>query len=277
MVSPLVKITRKLEYLKKPATIVLVIFIVLMTPMFTVSPVFANYQGVNVLVAYDEELEWTASWVYWYTPQTFCWLFVDCVSDRFESAFGLRFNIIRYVFWDSNDSVTDDIEAFEREVVAETGFYTGMTYNTIRIDILIAFSDQTIADETGIYLGKANSTLGTAIVFEYYEWRLFQQFTDNILQHELSHLYKCPEEAMLPSNPNYDCVMNSGLYVYYPFPVDDYIKYCLTTENWCINCRNTINLNRERWGREVVEGGGPGGPGGPYPLPESGGEVELEP
>lgn len=146
-----------------------------------------TYQNVNVLVAYDEEMAFTARWTYGYSPETFCKIIIDTVSDRFKSAFGITFTIIRYVFWDSNDSVTNDIYAFENEVISETGFYSGMTYNTIPIDILIAFSDQTITYEGDPIGGKANHKLGTVIVFERYED--FTQYTDNILQHELTHLY----------------------------------------------------------------------------------------
>lgn len=182
---------------------------------------------------------------------------------RFKSAFSIEFIIIRYVFWDSNDDITKDISAFESEVVAETGFYSGMTYNTIPIDILIAFSDQTViyVDPEGkerVVYGKANEELGTVIVFEEC-FAIFPfycaHYTANILQHELSHLYECEHHRVPEGHPNYDCVMNT-----YPFYIDwpegRWVPYTFMTINWCDDCRNLINQNKGKWGRQAIVGGG---------------------
>lgn len=241
---------------------VLISLVVLMGLMFNVNPVFAGFfQDVHVMVAYDEEFATTASWVYGYSPETLSRLFIDDLSYKFKNAFKIKFTVIRFVFWYSDDSVTDDIDAFESEVISETGFYTGMTYNTIPIDVLIAFPDQTFEGGGG----KANYTLGTVIVFEEYHLLSCIQYTDNILQHEVTHLYAdwltedlpplYSHHRIKPEYPGYDCVMN--IYpVYIGFPEYREIPYGLTTENWCDTCRSRIMTMKSKWGREETEGGG---------------------
>jgi len=66
----------------------LISLLVLTNLMFNFHFVSAEtYQNVNVLVAYDEEMAFTARWTYGYSPETFCKIIIDTVSDRFKSAF----------------------------------------------------------------------------------------------------------------------------------------------------------------------------------------------
>jgi hypothetical protein len=57
------------------------------------------------------------------------------------------------------------------------------------------------------------------------------------------------------------------------YPVDVFagtVPYALTTTNWCTNCTNIMNENREMWEREEILSGTP-----PYPpMPYSEGEAE---
>lgn len=230
---------------------VLVSLVVLPTLLFVISPVFAEvYQNVHVLVAYDEEFDHTARSVYWYSPETLCSILVGGVSDRFKSAFDIKFTVIRYVSWDSDDSVTDDMSVLLHECIDETGFYSGMTYNTIPIDILIVFTDQTIMDGSQIIYGccALPITTGAVIVTETYYYFSLGQCADNILQHELSHMYGCEDHLN-----RVNCTMSL-----YPEdnPIYGHRPYGFYTESWCTGCRNTINENREMWGREQTVGGG---------------------
>jgi len=236
----------------------------------TVEPTLAStYQVVNVMVAYDEELATTAGWVYGYSPEVFCRIIVEAVSWRFEEEFGIMFRIVRYVAWSSNDSITESIEDLLYDCINKTGFYSGMTYNTIPIDVLIAFSDQETSDGAG---GVAKYRLGAVLVFEVYHHLSFTQYTDNILQHELTHLYTdwLTQDLELgshhwipPELPGYDCVMN--IYpIYIPFPEDLYRPYGMTTENWCNTCKERIMSMKNKWGREQLIGGGPTYPVLPY-------------
>lgn len=224
-----------------------------------------TYQVVNVMAAYDEELADTASWVYGYSPETFCKLIVDCVSDRFEGSFSIKFRIVHFVSWNSNNSNTEDIEELLSECINETGFYPGMTYNTTPIDILIAFSDQTIIKDGKIFYGYADNVTEAVIAIETYLLFSYGQCTDNILQHELSHLYDAEDHW----SPSLQCVVNR-----YPVNagLDGTCPKGFTTDKWCRDCISKINENRERWGREeiIIDA--------PYPrLPYTKEEVEVEP
>lgn len=228
----------------------------------SVKPAFAQtYQVVNVMVAYDEELVDTAIWSYWYSPEVFCRLIVEYVSLEFEAAFKIKFCIVQYISWESNNSNTDDIGELLFECINETGFHSGMTYNTIPIDILIAFSDQAIINGDYVYYGCAAPTLGAVIIIETYLFWSFGQCTDNILQHELSHLYDANDHW---SNA-LDCVMNL-----YPISagLDGFCPKMFATSNWCAECINIISENSERWGREHFVGSGPSHPILPYAKEE---------
>jgi hypothetical protein len=219
--------------------------------MFNVNLVSATtYQNVNVLVAYDEELAGTAGLVYGYSPEVFCHIIIDEVSDRFKVAFGIKFTIIRYVSWDSDDSITESTHDLLHDCIDKTGYYAGMIYNTIPIDMLIAFSDQPQGTWIGEYYytfyGTYNET-GAVIAIETYYYDL-GQCTDNVLQHELSHLYGCEHHLN-----KVDCIMSE--YQEYNI-IYGGRPWLFWTENWCSGCRNIINENREMYGREQTVGAG---------------------
>jgi hypothetical protein len=239
---------------RKLSISVLISLVVLSSLALTISPVYSEtYQAINVMVAYDEEWAHTALWLYGYKhPENFCWMFIDWVSWRFEEPFGIRFIPVRYVFWDSNDSLTEDITDLLNECIEETGFYTGMPFYGKPIDVLIAFTDQHTSSGAGIDYGKALPSLGAVIVVEEYHLLSGVQYTDNILQHELTHLYKIEEDWVCPKMPGYNCVMNYWP-IYVPWPEDTVRPYGMTTESWCGNCSAIINCNKAKWGRLYEE------------------------
>lgn len=264
----------KASKLRFKSLLVFGIFILVVLSSFplAINPALSEtYQVINVMVAYDEEWAHTALWLYGYKhPQTFCWMFIDWVSWRFEELFGIKFSVLCFQFWDSNDSLTEDITALLDECIEETGFYTGMPYYGKPIDILIAFTDQHTSTSTGVDYGRALSSLGAVIVVEEYHFLSGVQYTDNILQHELTHLYKIEEDWVCPEMPGYNCVMNNWP-VYIPLPEDTVRPYGMTTENWCGSCSAIINSNKAKWGRLCEEhtGGSPG-----FPVPEGGFKFE---
>ena len=86
----------------------------------------SGYWRVNVLVAYDEEWQWTANYVYAYSAEDLAHIIIGEVNDQFYASFQIYFSMIAYTFWDSDDNPADYNEMFD-EVVSETGFYKGMT------------------------------------------------------------------------------------------------------------------------------------------------------
>lgn len=229
-----------------------------------IRPVRAEvYQDVQCLVAYDEEFDHTARCVYLYSPQVLCRILVDEVSQRFQENFNIRFLVAGYTTWDSNDTYT--IAQLLVEAVNETGFYRGMTVNEHKVEVLIASTDQLVEGDgdygdclTDHYAIIARETL--------LGWPGFNiQSTDNIIQHELSHLYDCSNHWVSgPGNPDFDCIMN-----FYPADFvlpEGYVPHALVTENWCADCKQSIRLNKETLGYPQQIGGGHPGE---YPLPYS--------
>jgi len=227
------------------------------------SSVFAaEWRRVNVLVAYDEEWESTAFWSYGYDAKTLAHIIISCTSDIFYTTFGIDFCPICYTFWDSYDYPASK-DVMMDEAIAETDFTTGMRIGYYEIDVLIAFTNQEIPYPGGYCYGYSDSELGVVLVRHSYPNGVGQA-TDNVLQHELSHLYGAPEEGIA----GLDCVMNAFPYDL-PFPWGS-VPTALTTTNWCEGCLATIGANVDNWGRL----GSGGGSGGIHMCPYSGDEYK---
>jgi len=233
--------------------------------LLTPPPVLApTYQLVNVWVAADEEfIYYATSPLFWgYSNwRTLAYVYVAMVDYRFWTEFHTTFNITRYVEWDSNDSCAIP-EVRMNETIDETGFTVGYPRK-----MLIAFTGQDIG-EYSYGVATRNWRRGAVLVELWLDW------TDNILQHELSHLYSCNDTNV----EGFDCVMNR-----YPtwigFPFYMHVPYALLTENWCTVCYQTFWTEGRvyRWGTETYYstgdyGGGGGGGGGMPPF----GQYALE-
>lgn len=145
------------------------------------------------------------------------------------------------------------------EVIAETGFVSGTYFDYYQVHVLVAFTDQDMPDVFGL----VNMTCKAVLIEETYLAGVGQA-TDNVLQHELSHLYG----AQNHSEPNLMCVMN--MYPYYiSLPYGYYVPTALVTNNWCSDCAEIIASNRTTLGEPLSSGGGGGGGQGPYPTPYS--------
>ena len=238
------------------ALFLLLLTIIVLSVPSSVSAVLP--QHVYVLIAYDEEWVSLAYWPYYYTPETLAHIFFEVVSWRFL-LFDIQFIIAGYTSWDSDDGISHPVLRLN-EAIEETGFESDLTtVNGYRCDILVAFTDQPIYGSWGI----ANDTLG-AVLVKHFTTFWGGNHIDNILQHEISHLYGCEHHV----EEDLDCVMNI-----YPAYLDwpDWINVAegMLTDNWCDICTATIMSNRELWGH-VFRGGGLGG-GGPYEtIPEKG-------
>lgn len=230
--------------------------VVIQSLLFSAVPRGVAYeptQVVNLLVAYDEEFTYTANWVYGYSPTYLAHGLISEAYYHFYTTFNIGYNIMAYRSWDSDDSVTDPF-AMRDEVITETGFYSGMYIGNYRVDVLIAFTDQ---DMAGAY-GVSKAELGVVLVEETYIDLItcgIGQATDNVLQHELSHLYQVDHFEV----EGVDSVMNT-----YPVyigglcnpPWGIWVPTALTTDNWDADSIDIITANRELWGEPGVPGGG---------------------
>jgi len=231
----------------------LVVLLLLLIALYAVPSVSASsVYTVNLMVAYDEEWSYTARVRYWYSAETLARILIDDTFYDFFTMFQITYCIITYVSWDSDDSVTSDVRMVQ-ELVTETGFYSGMYVAGSPVDVLIGFSDQ---DTIGVY-GITNTTAKAVLVMETYletYYSVVGQCTQNVLQHELSHLYG----AVHHKENGLMCVMN--LYPYWlGFPYSDPVPTGVITDDWCSDCLATISANREALGREYNHNSGGGG------------------
>jgi len=220
-------------------------------------PVKASDWTVNVLIAYDEEWAYIAQWFYAYSAEYLADMIFDEVAYRFDSQFGIWLDPQYYVSWDSDDNPAS-CEAMLGEAVNDTGFYSGMTFSGTTIQMLVAFTGQDIAPD--VYGRDAYGCAGTdpedyrygAVLVQHFYTYAEGQHTDNILQHELSHLYGALDHDV----DGLDCVMNG-----YPVPIGfpEYIDVptALLTDNWCEECKSVITQNKGSWGWCVSGGGCP--------------------
>jgi len=200
-------------------------------------PWVQSWQSVKLMLAYDEEFDYASHFWYQYNPEVLIDFLMTKVQIEFK-AFYIKLCLSYYRSWDSDDSVHKPNEML-KEAIREVGFVSGAM-----ADMLVAFTDQDILNA----YGQANSTLG-AVIVQLSDLSGVGQATDNVVQHELGHLYLCPDHWM----PNHNCIMNGYPY-WIDFPWNYYVPTFVVTHNWCSECRQTITGNASRWGITRVYG-----------------------
>lgn len=234
---------------------ILIVILCFVALSFLCSSVFAGsgWYRVNILVAYDEEWRQIAWNKYLYTPEYLAWMFIDDIGYEFYHHHQIVFQIVEYMEYDSDNSYTHSLTRlaevmWKAKTAGDTQFVSGHTTEAGNlVHILIAFTDQAITDA----YGRADRSVGAVIVMEYTypAWHpLQEQHTDNILQHELSHLWECNFHDI----QNFDCIMNE----WRARPQDR--PYCFFTNNWCSACENIIASHIDKFGHELSGGGGGG-------------------
>lgn len=209
---------------------------------------YSDEYEVEVLVAYDEEwVNIARSWMYGYSPETLAKYMIWGVEFRFDSVFNIEFRIMSYHFWDSDDSETDVSKMLD-EALAETGFTSGW-----QADILVAFTGQDTKWRGQDAHGISDKDVGAVLVEHTYPYGVGQA-TDNMLQHELSHLYNASDVRI----KDLMCVMNIHPY-WIDFPYYYNVLTACVTTNWCSDCEAVMMSNKEAWGSPKSHGGGGGG------------------
>lgn len=171
----------------------------------------SDYYVVYLMVAYDEEFTLKAARTYAYTPEALAKLLIMSAFYYFYEELNIYYYIVAFTSWDSDDAVTNATKMRE-EATVETGFVSGMCIDRIPVHVLVAFTDQDIAGGYGI----SSEERGVVLVEETY-LPIIGQATENVLQHEISHLYGAAPTAT--SHHWVDglmCVMNA--YPYYIIP-----------------------------------------------------------
>lgn len=144
------------------------------------------------------------------------------MNSRYAETFGIEFLFDWYtewVEWDSYESGYYTPWGLLEHAIEETGFESGMIYNGIRRDMLLALTGK---DFYGV--GWRNPDWN-ACIFQYYE---FEGHIDEIAQHELCiFVPDCPEEW---------CVMSS-----------DALSHYDPSDQWCTDCFQEVNSKKFRF------------------------------
>jgi hypothetical protein len=172
---------------------------------------------ISVLVTADEE--YRSKFPNWKTKT---YNLLENIDDYFIEKFGIDFVVTRFEQYYSDNSLSDARDLFS-DVKSKV--------NKNDANIMIAFS----AQYSGSIGGKAELCGDDVIIF-YNPWHSWFS-EDNVIQHELSHLFNAPDH-----NPGYFdwCVMS-----YF---------WCSFTHSWCDDCYHRI---KQYIDENLIDLGGP--------------------
>jgi len=209
-----------------------------------------------VLVFGDEERRGMAfNWMEYATFQ------LERGDEALVANFGIDIRILGFLEWDSNDSIEYMDDPYEwdlcDELLADKGHYLRTWYDgewwSNYVDAIIGLTGQSTPADDPPTAGVAPSLneLNQGIIFVLLKW-LGYWMDDNLVQHEVSHLYYAPDHPE-PQPPAPCCAM-----AYHPhfqswiwedglWWVFADIPCAYTAYSWCTNCHQTIQQNSGRY------------------------------
>ena len=223
------------------------------SPLFSIKEFPITSHIVYTLVACDEEYR-SRNWDYFGTSlnwQAYATIQIMRASSFFAEEFDISFTPAVFYEWESPDSAIF-AETLLLDAISDTSFSSGMYVNGIKIDILIAVSDQEF-DCQGIGSEKWDAIL---IKPTTHCWA-----DENLIQHELSHLYFCEDHF----RPVDGCVMASLSNVYLGtfyengqlITVNAYVHALYETNAWCTadyyDCWGKIFARRGKYGVDTTK------------------------
>ena len=151
------------------------------------------------------------------------------VEFRFRGLLGIEIDFRGWVSWDSND---DEYWSFYLldEAVNETGWYRGMVYDNVVMDILLVCTRQDTS-----HLGWADPDSDAVIV----RFLVIMDIDIATIMHEISHLYLGPvhcDHAFCVMNPTY---ASMG-----------------TVDGWMSTCYDQMIANKDKYTRDITPVGG---------------------
>jgi len=199
----------------------------------------ANRVNVRVVLVSDEEYRDHAQSIIghfmdWKTLSDFQMTLSQCI---FDSNYIIKLYVWDWKVWYSPP--TTNMTQLMEWAASDLGFVPGQGR-----DIMVIFTGQECTTA-----GKSWRGRGIVIVFDgwKYWWQGYDYAVDNIICHEISHLYWAADHYQYQEGYNY-CIMSNG-------------DAGLTSTVWCTACHDTIMSNRTLYGIEPIGGGG-GGYGG---------------
>ena len=166
---------------------------------------------VNVWIVADEEYRsyFGSNW------QSEAYNTIEAADNAFIRDYNINFEVGKYSEWDSNDDVHDS--GLLDEAQAETGWNTDKQ----GMDMMAIFTNQE-TDHRGW-----SEMLGDAWIMKH---QISANWDWHLAQHEASHNYDAPDHGYVGPY----CIMT--------------YTYMMVTDNWCSDCYQTIENNRNHFG-----------------------------
>jgi hypothetical protein len=215
-----------------------------------------NYQKVRLLVAGDEEMvgrTWTfydqqLPWISYVTQQ------IIFASYYFNVGFGFALDAVAFTTWQSDNSQNVS-RAMLDDAIAKIGWtvdwnfgYKYMVFDGKIVDMLVVVTGQM---NNSSWSGFADTRGRAAVLVQPQRWWA----DDNVIQHEISHLYGALDHHEGDEGFNEDCIMTyKDTYIYshydngYTVLIDGWVPVTFVTHNYHDACRNTIYGNRFKYG-----------------------------
>ena len=170
-------------------------------------------------------------------------------DESLVANFGIDIRILGFEVWDSDDSL-DTMDGLWYELESDTKQYLRTWYDgewwSNYVDAVIGITAQETTDNAA---GKSppDDYLDAGRIFILLKWQAYWT-DDNLVQHEVSHLYYAPDHPE-PQPPAPCCAMAYHTHYQYWIWEDGLwwvfanIPCAYTTYSWCTNCNQTIQQN----------------------------------
>ena len=198
----------------------------------------------------EEERELPLSWEAWAKLQ------LERGDEALVANFGIDIRILGFLEWDSNDSLDSMYDLWD-ELEVDTEQYLGQWYDGEwwgnYVDAIIGITAQSTPadDPPPAGLAPRPSFLDQGRIFVLLKWQVYWM-DDNLVQHEVSHLYYAPDHPELQPpapccamayHPHYQYwIWEDGLWW-----VFDNVACAFTAYSWCTNCHQTIQQKSGRY------------------------------
>ena len=172
-------------------------------------------------------------------------------DEALVANFGIDIRILGFLEWDSDDSLRSMYEMW-KELEADTEQYLRKWYNGAFVDAIIGITAQATPDDNRTIAGlsPARQTLDEWRIFTLLKWQVYWK-DDNLVQHEVSHLFYAPDHpedwsapcgAMATHTHFVGYTWEDGLWI-----VLDNVACAYTSHDWCLECYGTIDQNKIRY------------------------------
>lgn len=211
---------------------------------------FGDEEERQVIRHIGPEGQYPVDWKTWAELQ------LERGDEALVANFGIDIRILGFLEWDSDDSIQrmDDPEGFDLcdELLAEKGHYLRTWYSgewwSDYVDAIIGITDQATPEDPSPIAGVSPglNELDQGIIFVLLKWQVYWA-DDNLVQHEVSHLYCAPDHIEPCCAMAYHAHFQLFIYEDGTWWVFAYVPCCYTSYDWCASCHQTIRQNIWRY------------------------------